>query len=47
MENEFNYLSGDEIAKNRMQLISLKKQNEYEEFCKRMNLLWTDEHIQD
>lgn len=47
MKNEFKYLSGDEIAKNRMQLISLKKQNEYEEFCKRMNLLWTDEHIQD
>lgn len=47
MENEFNYFSGDEIVKNRMQLISERKQNEYEEFCKRMSLLWVDEHIQD
>lgn len=47
MENEFNYFSGDEIVKNRMQLISERKQNEYEEFCKRMSLLWADEHIQD
>lgn len=45
MENEFNYFSGDEIVKNRMQLISERKQNEYEEFCKRMSLLWADEHI--
>lgn len=47
MENEFKYLSGDEIAKNRMKLIFEKKQKEYEKFCERMNLLWTDEHIQD
>lgn len=47
MENEFKYLSGDEISKNRMQLISEKIQKEYEKFCEKMNLLWTDEHIQD
>lgn len=47
MENEFKYLSGDEISENRMQLISEKKQKEYEKFCEKMNLLWTDEHIQD
>ena len=47
MENEFKYLSGDEISKHRMQLISEKIQKEYEKFCEKMNLLWTDEHIQD
>lgn len=47
MKNEFKYLSGDEISKHRMQLISEKIQKEYEKFCEKMNLLWTDEHIQD
>ena len=34
MENEFNYLSGDEIAKNRMQLIFLKNKTNTRNFVK-------------